>query len=54
MMAIFTASVLAALLASVVLRIRNRWYRTIEQSEGIGTNHGDSPTAKVLGVNRWR
>lgn len=41
--AILTASVLAALLAAVVLRLRNRHYRKIEASESVDANQDDIP-----------
>lgn len=43
--AVLTASVLAALLASVILGLRNRHYRDVENDEAAQAEEGASPTA---------
>ena len=41
--AVLTGSVLAALLASIVLRLRNRVYRRLNEEEAVDTDHDSVP-----------
>jgi Na+:H+ antiporter, NhaA family len=50
--AVLTGSLIAALLATIVLRLRNRAYRRIEAAESPGAGHDGIPGAREAGPSR--